>query len=153
MSYTTVLAAVQSIIQALDDYDDGDVTRGDYRVFSRGSPPYAILGGGAFERGADVHPQGRMNKWVIPIELYEQYAGDGSELDNIVAHRQTLIDTFDGYPTLNALGNITRCMITAGETVRRVSFGEKAGQGPYWLLQEMTLEVFEKSTASGGEYA
>lgn len=82
MSYTSVEARTQSIIQALSDFDNADVTRGDFTVLDRGSPPYAVLW---FGGGRSIRPASEMTgapiRWQINIDVYDRYLDDTSVRD------------------------------------------------------------------------
>ena len=150
MSYSTIEARIQTLIQALSAFADADVTRGDYRVLDRGSAPYVVLRPGEFERVPHTFAGGRKTEWAVIVELFEKHIGDGTEQTNLETHRQNIIDTADAYPTLNGLSGVHFASLSSGEIPRPVY--DEDGSGPFFLLQIMKWEVMELTTASGGEW-
>ena len=150
MSYSTIEARIQTLIQALDDFGTADVVRGDYRVLDRGSAPYVVLRPGGFERMPHTFAGGRKTEWSIVVELFEKYIGDGTEQTNLEGHRQAIIDTADAYPTLNGLSGVHFATLSSGEIPRPVYDAD--GSGPFFLLQIMKWEVLELTTAREGEW-
>jgi len=150
MSYATIAARAQSLIQALAAYDSTDVTRGDWRVLERGSPPYVVLRSGGFINEFRT-PTRRQRTWTILLELYERMVGDGTEETNLETSRQNLIVLFDQNPTLNALSaDVTGAHIEGGDEPV-VAYQDKGGG--VFLLQIMRLSVKEQYTVTGGQYA
>ena len=154
MSYATIEAAVQDIIQALSAFSDTDVTRGDTRMLTQGSPPYAILYPGGFVHEEDGDGEQRVTEWTILIDLLVRYHGDGSEYTNLQSHRQSIMDAIDSYPTLNGTTGVRRALIEQGDEVLGVTErGASSEAAPVFLLQTLQLVVVEKTDATGGEYA
>lgn len=151
MSYSTVEAKVQSLIQALATYDDEDVTRGDERVLDRGSPPYVVLKPGTLVREPGAIYGVFLTTWTVILDLFTRHMGDGTEWTDLQTYRQEIIDTMEKYPTLNALSGVLEAQIVSGEKPREIR--DKAGGGPHFLAQRLALQVVERSTVTGGEYA
>lgn len=151
MSYATIEAKVQDLIQGLSAFDDDDVSLGDYRVLVRGSPTYAVLVPGPFEHEEYDSWGGRITRWDITIDLFVRDYADGTEYVDLKTHRQSILDEIDKYPTLDGLTGVTLALIVVGEPTRDVF--DEAGGGPHFLLQRMTLRVTEHTLATGGEFA
>jgi len=150
MSYATIVARAQSLIQALDTYADADVSLGDYRILESGSAPYVILRAGPLENVFRT-PTRRQRTWTIMVELYERMVGDGTEEANLTANREELVVLFDKYPTLNSLSaDVTGAQIIGGDEPV-IALHEKGGG--IWLMTILTLTVNEQYTVTGGEYA
>ena len=150
MSYSAIEAEIQSLVQALDEFSDEDVTRGDYRVLDRGSPPYVVLLPGAFDRENWASPGGIKTDWIVAIDLFVRHWGDGTEQTNLETYRQAVIDQLDIYPRLEGLSGVQWCLLEGGEDPRPVY--DEAGGGPHFLLQRMILRVTERVTVTGGDY-
>jgi len=152
LSYVTIQAKAQTLLQALSLFGDADVTRGDYRVLEQVGGPYCVLTPGGFKRSgaATSYGEKKSNFWDVTFDLFERHWGDGSEYDNLVADRQTMIDEMDKYDiSLDGVSGVMYAAITKGDPVRTVY--DQAGAA-HWLMQRMTLEVHEKVDIQGGEY-
>ena len=154
MSYSTVEARVQAIIQAMSGFADADVTRGDWRVLDQAGGPYCVLsrwqrlafgtrhGVKAVSYGAKVS-----RHHTIAIEVFESILGDGT------AWRATTADEvmaeLDKYFALNDLGNIISADVRRGPppAVKK----DMAGAA-HWLVYLNFLEVHEWVTVTGGDY-
>ncbi|MBC8445851.1 MAG: hypothetical protein H8D74_01490 [Chloroflexi bacterium] len=151
MSYASVEAKVQTLLQATSLFADADVTRGDYRVLDQVGGPYCVLTPGGFTSNAAATSYGQKTSffWTVTLDLFVRYWGNGTEFTNLQSNRQTIIGELAKYPTLDELSGVIYAAITGGDRPRTV-YDEADAAG--WLLQRMTLEVHEKVDVSGGEY-
>lgn len=152
MSYSTIEARVKTLLQAMSEFEDDDVTRGDYRVLDRGSRRCAVLEPGPFEREEYDAPGGWITRWLAYISVFEPYYEDGTTQTNLQSTRQAIVDEFDQYPSLNSLSvYIIWSGVISGDDPAEVF--NVTGDGPFFLRQILTLRVHELSYATGGEYA
>ena len=151
MSYATIEAKVQTLLQNLSLFVDEDVTRGDYRVLDQVGGPYCVLTPGGFTSNAAATSYGEKTSifWAVTLDLFVRHWGDGTEFTNVQSNRQTIIDELAKYPTLDELEGVVYAAITGGDPPRTV-YDDAGAAG--WLMQRMTLEVHEKTDVSGGEY-
>ena len=150
MSYATIAARVQTLLQAMSDFDDADVTLGDRLVLEMGSPPYAVICDGGFEEHEGYGYGGYIVVWSVIVELYTEYL---EEVTSRAAHattRQNVLDELNKYPTLNKLTNVKRAIVASGS--RPEAKYDTAGGGPYLIKSELELAVTERVDSSGGEW-
>jgi len=140
MSYTTVEAGVQAIIQGLSAFSNADVSLGDYRVLDSGGAPYVVLKPGRFEHAPETF-QDFWTEWTVNIELFVKFWGNGTEYTNIKTNMQAIVDAFDANTTLSVTG-VVFAYISGGEEPKQVY--DKDGNGPFFLLQTLTLQAREK---------
>lgn len=151
MSYAVCEAAAQTLIQGLDAFADADVTRSDWTVLDRGSPPYVVLWRGAWEREEFYSGGGYMVFWMINVDVFERYLDDGSSYTNLEATAQGIEDELGKYPTLNSASGVVRAILIGGSEPTQVF--DRAGGGPHFLLQTLRLRVHEVEQVTGGEFA
>jgi len=151
VSYSTIEAQVQTLLQATSLFADADVTRGDYRVLDQVGGPYCVLTPGGFTSNAAATSYGEKASffWTVTLDLFVRHWGNGTEFTNLQSNRQTIIDALAKYPTLDELSGVVYAAITGGDPPRTV-FDDAGAAG--WLMQRMTLEVHEKVDVAGGEY-
>jgi len=152
MSYATIEAQIQTLIQALGAFDDADVTRGDYRVLDAGSAPYVVLCPGAFS----YRPAGDWAQvayeWNTVVELFERYVGDGSEYTNLGTDIGTIVQQIAIYPSLDGLANVTRATVEPDGGPIGIYLQESSV--PQFLLQRLIVRTHEELVHDGsGEYA
>lgn len=114
MSSATIQARIQDLIQAHADFDDDDVTLGDFRVLDRGSAPYAVIYPGGFEtllRADDGREQ--VIRWRHYVEVFATFLNDS--YSNIVSARAAVIDQLRAYPSLNGLTGVLRAYFESGD--------------------------------------
>ena len=152
MSYLTIQAAVQVLLQALSIFEDEDVTRGDYRPLDQVGQRFCVLTPGGFTRSgaATSYGEKKSSFWTVTVDLFVRHWGTGEEYDNLAADGQTIIDEMDKYDiSLDGVTGVIYAAITGGEPPRTVY--DEAGSA-HWLMQRLTLEVHEKVDVAGGEY-
>jgi len=152
MSYAAIEAAAQILLQALDRFDNADVTRGDWRVLDRGDAPYAVLYPGPFETGEDGDWGQHVVDWTMYCEVFERYLDNGTSEVSLEATRQDVVDTFFSHPTLNGVSGVTRVLPERGEPPQYVY--DESGGGPHFVMQRIEVHVIERVCADGaGEFA
>lgn len=154
MSYATIQAAAQTLIQGLSAFSDTDVTLGDFDVLTLGSPPYVVLVPASFMHEEDGDGGQRITEWDMLVYLFVRYQTDSSEYANLITQRQSIMDLLDNYPTLDGTTDVLLALVTRARDPQEV-FEQSAGSdaSPAFLLQVLEVTIIEKTVATGGEYA
>jgi len=148
MSYSSVEAALLTVIRLMSGYTTTNTSAGDYRILNASSGKSVILTPGAVvAREVVAAPRRMRTVWGINIELAIPFRGDVSTVATAVrTDRQALIDHVDKYPTLNsAAGVLTALIIGADEP------GEWEGVGGGFWIQRMIMHAEERSTITIAE--
>ena len=154
MSYSTVEARVQTIIQAMANFADADVTRGDWRNLNQAGGPYCVLSRwqrlafGARRGVKAVSFGAKISKHhTIAIEVFERIMRDGTAWQATTA--DAVMAELDKYFALNDLGNIVSAGVRRGPppAVKKSKSG-----AAHWLVYLNFLEVHEWVTVTGGDY-
>lgn len=152
----TVQTALQTTLKGvtgLADEVDGreHVTRCDPRVLDLGFLKNAIIEPGTFTSDDAAAYQIR-RMWVYPVVIAYKFTGvsQAESRRAFVAFRDAVITRLDNYPTLSNTADITVQRLSADEPDELM---DKAGGGPYFIVQTINVEILERVTLSGGEYA
>lgn len=150
MSYTTIEAKVLTLLQALAQYADAQVTRGDYSVLDIGYTQYCVIRPGPFEinRTGDWGMIGI--DWTIYISLYERYTGDGTEFTNLETQRQNVIDMLNANPSLDGTTGVT---LVLGRAPDVSAVYPVDSDTPQYLMQTIEARVHEEALSTTGEFA
>jgi len=152
MSYATIEAAVQTLLQALDNFASADVTRGDWRVLDSGGAPYAVLYPGPFAAAVGGDWGQHVIDWTVNCEVFERYLDNGTSETSLEATRQAVIDALLSYPTLNGVSGVTLVLPERAEPIQYVY--DESGGGPFFVMQRISILVVERTCADGsGEFA
>jgi len=152
MSYATVEAGLQTLLQALSRFEDADVTRGDWRVLDRGGAEKVVLYQGPFvaDRPGDwsqVH-----YGWIVYAEVYERYADGGASERSLTAAVQDVLDTVGAYVTLDGLSGVRDATAERGEGLQYIY--DEDGGGPFFVMERVVIRVEEDVLYDGsGEFA
>ena len=142
MSYTTVEAALVTVIQLHSDYDSGNCSAGDYRILGAGSAQSIVVTPGPFSRSITAAPRRMGTSWTINIEIFIPFRSEMSDIKSeLRLFRQTLIDQVDKYPRLNDASGVIDAMIDSG--------GEPElwqGENKRWWIQKLRCTVKERVT-------
>ena len=151
MAYATIEAAALALLQDLSQFDDDDVTRGNFRVLDRGSPPYAVLYPGGFEI-EDYGDWGeKIFRWTMYCEVFERYLDDGSSYTSLEATRQNVVDVFNANPSMNGTSGVVYVMARRADDLRFI-YDEGRG-GPHFIMQRLAVVVHEVVSYDGsGEF-
>jgi len=153
MSYATVEAALQGLLQALDRFADRDVRRGDFGVLDTGGGACAVLYQGRFRamRSGDysqVH-----YTWSTYVEVYEPYTDQGGSLQRLEASVQDVCDTVGANPTAGGVTGISNCWVADAEDVQFL-FQQGERERPSWCYQRVRVQTEEEVLYAGsGEFA
>lgn len=148
-----VQIALQTVLKGVSGLaDEGGrehVTRGDTTVLDVGFAKMVIIEPGSFS--SDDAAAYQINRtWTIPIDLIYRYTNEGETMRNLVAFRDAVINRLDTHPTLSNAADITVQRLSSEEPE---GLYDKAGGGPYFMTQTINVEIIERVTLSGGEYA
>lgn len=152
MSDATIQAAIQTLIQALASFDDADVSLGDFRLLSTGTPPVAVVMPGSF-RSSRVGDWAQVTyAWTHPVEIWERFAADS--YSNIVTAQQNVVDQINAYPTLNGTSGVTLSTATAGTDPLFLWQKKQARDArPLFVGFRVSVETFEEVSYDGsGEF-
>lgn len=150
MSYSTIEAAVQTILQGLSQYSDSDVTRGDYRVLDQIQTDCAVLTPGSFGEPQRIS-QASYRAWDVLVDIFYIFRDDGSSWENFCTSRDNVVDELEKYPTLDGTSGITAVEVSA--TSDPLEVFDADGRGPFYLTQQLRVAVLERSDTTGGEFA
>lgn len=153
MSYASVESAIQTLLQAMSEFSNAEVTRGDYRQLDiAGADDVAVLTPGAFQQDGvgEAGARKSVRIWNVLIDQFRKYVDDGTTWTNFEATRDAIIVQLEKYPTLNGESGITLVAIDAGADPSLVY--DREGNGPYFIVQEIRVAVTERVDLSGGEY-
>ena len=150
MSYAVCEAALQTILRALEQYADAQVTRGDYAVLDEGYAQCCVLRPGpvTVRRSGDWGQVGY--DWTIDCTIYERWVGDGTEWTNFQAQRENALDQIGAYPTLDAASGVTRAVAERAGEMGAVY--PRDADVPAWLMQTIRVQVHEEVVYSDGEF-
>lgn len=153
MSYTAIEQAVQTLIQAMDNYHDHQVTRGDYRVLEKGADAVVLLPGSFTTEEDDGEKLGQSRViyvWSVFVELYTQATWQGEDWINFCSARDLLIEHLRKYPNL-------------GQSTMEIELVEIGCSGDpifadtenalNYIGQRLEVKVKEFLVLSGGDYA
>lgn len=113
----SIMTRTQTLLQVLSNFDNADVTQGDFLLLERGSPPYAVIYPGPFEvvRRSDGGAQ-VVIRWRHYIEVFDKFLDD--DYSGIVTARAAVIDQLNKYPQLNGQAGIFNSFVEGGEDIR-----------------------------------
>jgi len=151
VSYATCEAAVQTLLRALDQYADAQVTRGDFRVLDAGYDLCCVLRPGPFTSRVAGDWGQKAYDWTIYVIIYQRYLGDGSEWTNLEAQRQNDVDQLHSYPSLNGTAGVTDVLVRQGGEIDGLY--PEGSQTPDYLMQRMPCIVHEEVLYTSGEFA
>ncbi len=154
MSYSSVEAAVLTLLQALTGTFAAttDVTRGDYRILDSGADTNAVLIPGSFEQDGIAEGGARksVRDWNVLIDLFRQYADDGTTWTNFETDRDAVMAQLEKYPTLNGESGVVNVVISADADPGEVFDEDDAG--PFFVWQRLRIRITERADLSGGEF-
>jgi len=149
MAYATIEAAVQTLLQALAQYTSDQVTRGDYRVLDSGVDEACVLRPGAFTVSGGGDYGQRTYGWLVYVQIFQRYTGDGSEWASLATQRQNVVDQLHEYPTVDGVAGVTEVVVTRGREPGATY--PRGSDTPDYLTQVLELRVVEKRVHTLGE--
>jgi hypothetical protein len=153
VTYATVEVAVQTLIRAMTEFDDADVSRGDYKILDSGADDLAILTPGSFTKDETGQAGARksLRNWSVIVDLFRKYLDDETTWINFVATRDALVDHLELYPSLNNTAGVTLVGVEAGSDPSEIY--DDDDDGPFFIFQRIRVAVNERTDLSGGEYS
>lgn len=152
MSDATIQAAIQTLIRAHASFASADVSLGDFRVLTTGTPPVAIIVPGPL-RARRAGDWAQVNyTWTHYIEIWARFAAD--DYANLVTARQNVVDQINAYPTLNGTSGVTAATATASDAPLFLwQKGQPKGTRPQFVGFRVTVETIEEVSYHGsGEF-
>lgn len=151
MSYDAIEGAFLTLLQALTGTfaTSAQVTRGDWRIVDSGLSPLAVLYPGPFSEGDTWASGGTDYQWTVNCQLITRFLNNGTSQVSMEQTRDAVVAQIQKYPTLNALAGVQAVgRVNGGEIVE---LRDKDGGGPYFLQTDLTWQVTELVTVTGGE--
>ena len=142
MSYETIEVGAASVLAKVPGFSPGRVSRGDFRIFSKGHRKFILLMPGSIPRRMVVANTRRVSTvWIISVYLIFRFTSDINEIiADIKKTRSLVLDHMDKYPTLNRVENVVNAFITGGNE-------PSVWEDENYFAQIFTLEVTENKTA------
>ena len=150
MTEATIHARIQTLLQALDTFDDADVSLRAYGILdANASPPYAVISAGPFEGSGAAVSYGEKHSffWDVNIDLFVLPKEDNTDWAEMLTVTWAVVYTLLQYFTLNSLSGVIG-FSTKGDEPAYI----KTPTGAKFLARTLTLTVHEKVDVSGGEY-
>lgn len=149
----TIQSALQTILRAMTEFADADVSLGDYRTLGRGSQPYAIVLAGPFRSSRSGDWSQVQFVWTHYIEVWERFMGD--DYSAITTTRQAVIDEIAKYPTLNGTSGISGAIAeSSGDPIYLWQRGQVRSSLPAFVGFRITVTTVEERLYAGsGEFA
>lgn len=147
MGDAAIQGRLQTLLQALALFDDEDVTKGDFKVLDRGSPPYAVILPGPFraERAGDWSQVTYV--WIHYIEVFERFLDD--DYTDFTTARQAVIDQINKNPTLNGLTGVVHALADRGDDLRYL-YPEGGADVPQFVFERIAVTTVEEVVYDGG---
>ena len=150
MSRAAIMAKIQTILQAISEFDDADVTVCDWTVLDRGGAPYAIIYPGDWT--AEDYTFGGEDAvkydWMIQIDLHERYLNMATSYAALETLQNNVLAELLKYPTLENL--VQKCRPSGGNEFA-LTFALD-GSGPHFVETTMRILAEELVDITGGEY-
>jgi len=152
VSYATIEAGLQGLLQGLERFASADVTRGDWRVLDREGSRCVVLYPGPFEVEEAGDYGQKWHFWTVYGDVFERYQDHGTSEQNFAATRQDVVDAINANPTLNGVSGVTMALARRGGELEYVY--DRDGAGPFYVMQQIGIEGVEKvSSVGSGEFA
>jgi len=152
VSDSAIQGYIQDLIQADDNFDDADVTLGDFRVLDRGSPPYAVVLPGAIVSGERSGDWSQVQLiWEHDVEVFERFLGD--DYTDFVTARQAVVDVIGQNPTLGGQSGISNAHVALASRSKYL-YPEGGADVPTFVFSTVTVRTVEEIVYDGsGEFA
>lgn len=167
MSYATILARQQEILQGLALLGTDNVRMGDWRVLDKGYDACAVLWAGGFQYGegsyrpglefGDPDPDIKQEiEWITKVMYFSKFTTDVDSHAAFVSLRQAILDIIMGSPSLtsNTLSTLTNVKWARfdGTIQEAVRYFENE-KGPVWIMEEIAWLTREWVTPTAGQYS
>jgi len=128
-------------IRAVDGYNQENTFVGKWGILNNGkSAKYAIIRPGA---NTISYGSARVDvNWTSIVEIYQKYLDDGPSLTSLEGDVRAVMNRLILYPHMgDTTGAITQAAITSMAEPVRV---DSSPNGPYWLMQALTITWLEQ---------
>lgn len=147
MSYDAVEDGAVAIAYKVKGFTSRNTSKGDYKILGRGITRALIFTPGPFQREVVATPRRLRQAWTIQLGLFIPFQGEVSSISSAIrVVRQTILDEFDQWPTLNSTTGVINAFITGGAEPELWQ-GENRS---YWT-QTLTLAIEERTTVTIAE--
>lgn len=149
MTYELVEAAVQTLIRATSEFEEDEVTLGDWKALSLGLDKVCILEYGGFRSRVESMGGGYTTFWTVRANLYGRYLDDVGIAHNILRDaRQVIINQIRGFPSLNGTADVMFALPLSGNwsDPQEVQIGNVT-----YLREHVNIEVEEQVTVTSQE--
>jgi len=150
MSYASGEALILTRLQTLSNFNDNNTSRGKWAVLNSGnSSVYGIL-----REGMSEHPQGTgkhfFEKHKTIIEVWQRYKDDGTTRTDLQARVEEVKAEFYARRLLGS-ANSTIQDSKPARTGEPAEMWKEGGNGPAWMMQEVTIEWTEEVSVTFAE--
>lgn len=146
--YSAGEAAILAKVQGATGFDATNTARGDWKPLNKGlSDHYAILRQGPFEIAANSLGGGVRTVWTTVIEVWTRYVDDAETRTDLYGYSAAVMAELWKWAHLG--GPAEDMNITGGAEPREM--WKEGGNGPAWLMQELTVSWAEVSTVTFSE--
>jgi hypothetical protein len=147
--------AVETIAQKTTEFSSTNTSIANYKILDAGVDdaliikPVTPFNNGPVQTGSFNSPFGKYSsERAYTLEVYRRYEYDGVTLLSLSDTVDSLIDEFNKYPTLDGASSVVISYIeTAGDVFEIL----RDGEGPYFLMQPLTLHVEFEITRTSSE--
>ena len=118
MSYSTIEAALSTLIQTIADFDGDNVSQGDWRILGHGKAKAVVLMPGPFARVPASIKDHNLVTWNTDIELFILWDGEqDSTVATLKTQRQLIMDEVNKFRKLNATSGVLKALVVSGGDV------------------------------------
>jgi hypothetical protein len=142
MSYTAIETALQTILQEMSDFTASDVSLTNYDVLDNGtgSKNKVVLRPGGIVAAPDTFATGTRT-WGILMDLFTIYHAD-EDWATFKAMRENVITKIEAHFPLDiSTGTVIMTRLESADDPQEVF--DKAGAGPFFVMQRLRLTVDE----------
>jgi len=147
LSILTVAQGIETVVKKLANYTDTNVSIGNFTVLDEGVTRAVIV-----QYQPSVHgpgePPARHNQYVSThnflVRVHRRYEEDGTSYKNLLSDASDVKAELDKYRKLSGTSGVVRALVTNTSDV--FALFDTAGNGPYFLRLDLTLEAKETTT-------
>lgn len=141
MSRATIMAQIQTLLQALDRFGNADVTLADWTVLDSGSnDEYAVIWPGPWSSEEDSFGTVKYT-WTINVDLLERYLTQVAAYASLDVMNQDVVNHLMKYDDLDDLEGVEYARPTGGDEPWLVYATD--GTGPHFIATTMKVVVEE----------
>lgn len=130
---------ILTLVQGVDGFSAENTSRADWGVLNSGkSKQYAILRQDEVGQRKYESPTMVREPWVTVVEVWRLYEGDGTTYTALLANVEAILSKIDQYPHMDDTTGYVEDS-TARISSKVLEMWKKAGNGPKWLKQEISV--------------